>query len=143
MSGQTIIKYGDTALPTSSAAVTLFNSATAFPPGKNFRHLGQEWFQWTIFFDGSGGTITGVVTGAYSDDGGTNWRTFYTSTTLNDDVVNEDEIYVGMFQDVRFQFTAANENATVFSCNMALNPCKSISKAASTEILGGNLGALA
>jgi len=145
MSDQTIIKYQGTALPLQNTPVDLFSSVTAFPPGGSFHHLKQQWFQWTILFDGATGSITGTVTGQFSDDKGVTWTTFYTSATLNDDVVNEDEVYVGMLKDVRFRFTVTNatEDANLFSVNLALNPCKPISKAAAVEIIGGNLGALA
>lgn len=132
---QTIIKYQDTALPTTSAAVTLFNSVVAFPPGGSFHLLEQQWFQYALVFDSSGGTITGTVTGQWSDDKGTTWNEFYASGTLNDDVSNEDEVYVGMFKDVRFLFTAAVENATVFRSALALNPCKATSKFTATDVL--------
>lgn len=145
MSQQTIINYQGTALPVQNTPVDLFSSVTAFPPGGSFHLLGLQWFQWTILFDGASGSITGTVTGQFSNDKGVTWTTFYTSTTLNDDVVNEDEVYVGMFKDVRFRFTVTNatEDSNLFSVNLALNPCKAISKAAAAEILGGNLGALA
>lgn len=145
MSNQTIVKYQGTTLPVQNTAVDLFSSVTAFPPGGSFHLLGLQWFQWTILFDGTTGSITGTVTGEFSNDKGTNWTQFYTSGTLNDDVVNEDEVYVGMFKDVRFRFTVTNatEDSTVFNVNLALNPCKATSKVASGAILGGNLGALA
>lgn len=148
--GQTIINYGDTALPLVNTPVTLFNSAVAFASpnaasGGSFHLLGLQWFQWTILFDGTTGSITGTVTGDFSNDKGLTWTQFYTTAALNDDIVNEDEVYVGMFKDVRFRFTVtvATEAATVFNVNLALNPHKPTSKAAATDILGGNLGALA
>lgn len=135
MSCQTILKYTDTALPTTGAAVTLFNSVTAFPPGGCFHLLEQQWYQWSIFMDGATGSITQVVTGQYSDDKGVTWRTFYTSATLNDDVANEDEVYVGIYKDVRFTVATTNEDATVFSINQALNPQKATSKFTATDVL--------
>ena len=135
MSGPTIIKYTDTALPTTSAAVTLFNSVTAFPSGGSFHLLGQQWFQYALVFDGSGGTITGTVTGQWSDDKGTTWNEFYASGTLNDDVSNEDEVYIGMFKDVRFLFTAAVEDATVFRAALSLHCAKPTSKITTADVL--------
>lgn len=132
---QTIVKYTDTALPTTGAAVTLFNSVTAFPPGGCFHLLGLQWFQWSTFFDGATGSVAAVVTGQYSDDKGVSWRTFYTSATLNDDVANEDEVYVGLYKDVRFTLATSNEDMTVFSVNLALNPEKATSKFTATDVL--------
>jgi len=132
---QTIIKYSDTALPTTSAAVTLFNSVTAFPPGGSFHLLGQQWFQYGLVFDSAGGTITGTVTGQWSDDLGVTWNEFYASGTLNDDVSNEDEVYVGMFEDVRFLFTAATQDATVFRAALSLHCSKPSSKFTATDVL--------
>lgn len=135
MSQQTIIKYTDTALPTTSAAVTLFNSVTAFPPGGCFHLLGQQWFQYGLVFDSAAGTITGTVTGQWSDDKGVTWNEFYASGTLNDDVSNEDEVYVGLFKDVRFLFTAATQNASVFRAALALQCAKSSSKITIADVL--------
>lgn len=137
MSHQTIINYADTALPVQNTPVTLFNSATAFPPGGCFHLLGQQWFQYTLLFDGATGSITGTVTGDYSTDGGTTWVTFYTSDTFNDDVVNTDEVYVGLYKDVRFRFTVTDstEDATSFEANLALQCAKSSSKTATTDVL--------
>jgi hypothetical protein len=135
MSRPTIIKYTDTALPTTSAAVTLFNSVTAFPPGGSFHLLGQQWFQWALVFDSAGGTITGTVTGQWSSDAGVTWNEFYASGTLNDDVSNEDEVYIGMFKDVRFLFTAATQDATVFRTALALHCSKPTSKITANDVL--------
>ncbi len=132
---QTIIKYSDTALPTTAAAVTLFNSVTAFPPGGSFHLLGQQWFQYALVFDSAAGTITGTVTGQWSDDKGVTWNEFYASGTLNDDVSNEDEVYVGFFKDVRFLFTGAVQDATVFRAALALNPQKATSTRTATDVL--------
>lgn len=131
----TIITYTDTALPTTGAAVTLFNSVTAFPPGGSFHLLGQQWFQYSLFFDGAAGSITGVVTGSFSNDKGVTWTTFYTSATYEDDVQNIDEVYVGIYKDVRFQLAVATENATVFRANIALNCDKASSSVATTDAL--------
>lgn len=135
MSQQTIIKYQDTALPTTAAAVTLFNSVTAFPPGRSFHLLGQQWFQYALFFDSAGDTATGTVTGAGSNDGGVTWTTFYTSAAHANAVTAADEVYVGMYEDVRFQLTTAAENMTVFRPFLALQCNKATSKAAPDSAL--------
>lgn len=135
MSRPTIIKYEDTALPTASAAVTLFNSVTAFPTGGSFHLLGQQWFQWALVFDSAAGTVTATVTGQWSDDKGVTWNEFYTSGTINDDVSNEDEVYVGMFKDVRFLFTAAVQDTSVFRAALALHCSKPTSKITANDIL--------
>ncbi len=131
----TIIKYQDTALPTTAAAVTLFNSVTAFAPGGSFHLLNQQWFQWALVFDSAAGTVTGTVTGQWSDDKGVTWNEYYASGTLNDDVSNEDEVYVGMFKDVRFLFTAAVQNTNLFTAALALNDQKPVSKFAAANVL--------
>lgn len=139
MSCQTIIKYQDTALPTAATDVTLFNSVTAFPPGGCFHLLGQQWFQYSLFMNSSGDTATAQVTGQYSDDKGTNWNTFYTSSaTLAEDAEITDEVPVGMFKDVRFTLNVANEDLTVFRINMALNPDKPTSKVTDGDLLIDN-----
>lgn len=132
---QTVIKYQDTALPTTAAAVTLFNSVTAFPPGGAFHLLNQQWFQWALVFDSAAGTVTGTVTGQWSDDKGVTWNEYYASAVLNDDVSNEDEVYVGIFKDVRFLFTAAVQNTSVFVAALALNDQKATSKFTATDVL--------
>jgi len=134
---QTIIKYTGTALPVQNVAVDLFSSVTAFPPGNSFHLLGQQWFTYSLLFDGATGSITGTVIGQFSDNGGSTWNTFYTSATFNDDVVNDDEVYVGHYKDVRFRFTVTNatEDTNAFSANLALQSEKSRSKVASTDVL--------
>lgn len=140
MSGSTIVKYQGTALPIQNTAVDLFNSVTAFPPGGSFHLLGQQWLQYAVRFDGASGSITGTVIGQYSIDKGVNWVTFYTSATFNDDVINRDEVYVGMYKDVRFRFTVTNatEDSNLFEAQVSLHCAKPTSKAATTDTLGGN-----
>lgn len=139
MNGQTIIKYQDTALPTAATDVTLFNSVTAFPPGGSLHLLGQQWFQYSLFMDSAGDTATAQVTGSYSDDKGVTWNTFYqSSATLAEDAEVADEVYIGMFKDVRFQLNVANEDLTTFRINMALNSHKETSKVTSGDVLVDN-----
>ncbi len=76
-----------------------------------------------------------VEEGKWSADKGVTWNEFYASGTLNDDVSNEDEVYVGMFADVRFLFTAAVENATVFRAALALHCAKPTSKITTADVL--------
>jgi hypothetical protein len=139
--GQTIINYGGTALP--AAVVDLFDSSVAFPGGC-FHLLGQQWFQYTVFFNDAG-ALTGVVIGQYSIDKGVTWNTFYTSPTYAKAVENEDEVYVGMFKDIRFRFTPSAATTT-FRVAMALNCHKPTSKAhpigdpiTTADVIGGNV----
>jgi hypothetical protein len=145
MNGQTIITYAG-GIPTVTGTVTLFNSVTAFPPGGSFHLLGQQWFQYSLRVASDGGTGTGTIVGSYSNDKGTTWVPFYTrSTTDADDddasVVADtvhDEVYVGQFQDVRFQFTNAVEVPTVFQANLSLNCHKATSKVPDAALLVDN-----
>lgn len=144
--GQTIVKYQGTTLPVQNVAVDLFNSSTAFPGGC-FHLLGLQWFQFTVRFD-SAGAATGKVTGEFSDDKGVTWVAFYDSSDAKafaslyaKNVTAEDEVFVGMFKDVRMRFlvTAATADTTAFSANLALNPHKPVSKATLADTIGGNL----
>jgi hypothetical protein len=135
MSGSTILSYADTALPTAAVDVTLFNSALSFPPGGCFHLLSQQWFQYALFMDSAGGTASAVVSGQYSDDRGATWNTFYTSGTIAEDVEESDEVYVGMFKDVRFTLNVGGEDLTVFRCNMALHCAKPTSKVSNADTL--------
>lgn len=138
---QTILKYTDTALPTTGAAVTLFNSVTAFPPGGSFHLLNQQWYQYAIAIASAADGASAVVTGQFSDDKGVSWVTFYTGGTIADGTSAAlgatvlDEVYVGMFKDVRFTLATSGENTTIFRINQALNCDKSSSKALATERL--------
>jgi hypothetical protein len=142
MNGQTIINYAG-GIPTITGTVTLFNSVTAFPPGGSFHLLGQQWFQFSIRAASDGGTGTGTVTGSYSTDKGVTWIPFYTSaaTDADDDDaavaadVQEDEVYVGMYKDIRFQWLNAVEALTVFDVAMALNCHKATSKTVASGVL--------
>jgi hypothetical protein len=132
---QTVIKYQDTALPTAAADVTLFNSVTAFPPGGSFHLLNQQWFQYSLFMDSAGDGATADLLGQYSNDKGVTWNTFYTSAGMVEDAEVSDEVYVGMFKDVRFTLNVGGENLTVFRINMALNDCKPTSKTSNADEL--------
>jgi len=137
MNGQTILAYtGGT--PTVTGTVTLFDSSTAFPGGA-FHLLGQQWYQYTIAIGSAGDTGTGTVTGQFSDDKGVTWTTFYTATSADGaaatPAVNEDEVYVGMFKDVRFQYTNAVEVPTVFKVSHSLNSHKATSKVTANDVL--------
>ncbi len=138
MSHQTIITYAG-GTPTATGTVTLFNSVTAFPPGGSFHLLGQQWFQYTLGIGSAAGAGTGTITGAYSLDKGTTWRDFYTATnadgTTAAPTVTEDEVYVGMFKDIRFQYTNAVEAPAVFDVQLALNCHKPTSKVTNDDVL--------
>lgn len=138
MNGQTIITYSG-GLPTVTGTVTLFNSALSFPPGGSFHLLGQQWFQWSLNIASADGTATGTVTGSYSLDKGATWVDFYTeATTAGNDplvVVEEDEVYVGIYKDVRFQYTNAVQVPTTFEPNLALNCHKATSKVTVNDVL--------
>lgn len=144
MSHKTIIEYGGS-LPTITGTVTLFNSVTAFPPGGSLHHLGLHWFQFALRTASDGGTATGTVTGSYSVDKGVTWLPFYSLATTDADDDNaaavadviEDEVYIGYFKDVRFQYTNAVEVLTIFQPQMALVCDKASSKAVTTATMGG------
>jgi hypothetical protein len=150
MSCPTIITYAG-GTPTITGTVTLFNSVTAFPPGGSFHLLGQQWFQYSIRTASDGGAGTGTITGSFSLDKGVTWRPFYTSATADaddDDAaavadVVADEVYVGLYKDVRFQFLNAVEAPTVFEVNLALHPCKPTSKVTRGHVLHDNDAAAA
>lgn len=150
MSHPTIITYtGGT--PTTSGTVTLFDSTVAFPPGGCFHLLGQQWFQYSIRTASDGGGGSGTITGSFSLDKGTTWRPFYTSSTADaddDDAaavadVAADEVYIGLYKDVRFQFTNATEAPTVFEVNLALHCSKPTSKVTRGHVLHDNDAAAA
>lgn len=136
--GQTIITYqGGT--PTVTGTVTLFNSVTAFPPGGSFHLLCQQWFQFALAIGSAGGAGTGTIVGAFSDDKGTTWTDFYSATTADGTAaapsVSSDEVYVGLFKDVRFQYTNAVEVPTVFRVALSLSPNKPTSKVTAGDVL--------
>lgn len=123
-------------LPTTTGTVTLFDSVTAFPPGGSLHLLGQQWLQLSIRSASDGGTATGTVTGSYSTDRGVTWTPFYSRSTTDaddDDAAAAtdpfiDEIYIGLYKDVRFQYTNAVEVLTVFDVGLSLHVKKPTSK---------------
>jgi hypothetical protein len=141
----TILDYAG-GLPTVTGTVTLFNSVTAFPPGGSLHLLRQDWYQYTLRVASDAGTATGTVTGSYSLDKGTTWVPFYTKSIVDaddDDTavaadVIADEVYVGMFKDVRFQYTNAVSTPTVFQVNHALARDKAASKVVDGALLVDN-----
>lgn len=138
MNGQTIVSYAG-GTPTITGTVTLFNSVAAFPPGSSFHLLGQQWFQYSVTFGTAADGGSGTVIGQYSDDRGVTWRTFYSKAAVDavtaTPATNEDEVYVGMYKDVRFQWTNAGEVPTVFQVNLALNCHKATSKVTPNDVL--------
>lgn len=141
----TILSYSG-GLPTVTGTVTLFNSATSFPPGGSLHLLRQDWYQYTLRTASDGGTATGTIVGSYSTDKGTTWVPFYTKSTADADDDNAaaaadvvaDEVYIGMFQDVRFQYTNAVEVLTIFQVNHALARDKAASKVVDGALLVDN-----
>lgn len=141
----TILSY-DGGLPTVTGTVTLFNSALSFPPGGSLHLLRQDWYQYTLRVASDGGSATGTVTGSYSMDKGTTWVPFYTKSITDADDDNAaaaadviaDEVYIGMFKDVRFQYTNATEAPTVFQVNQALARDKAASKVVDGALLVDN-----
>lgn len=139
MSQQTIITYAG-GTPTSTGTVTLFNSVTAFAPGGSFHLLGQQYFQYSVTFGTAADGGTGTITGSFSDDKGVTWRSFYSKASILDGVTatpltTEDEVYVGMYRDVRFTWLNAGEVPTVFQVNLALNCQKAASKTPTGALL--------
>jgi hypothetical protein len=137
----TIINYGG-GTPTTSGSVTIFDSTTFFTPG-SLHLLMQKWFQYTIAIGSAGGTGTGALVGQFSDDKGANWTTFYSATSADGSAstpaINEDEVYIGQYKDVRFTYTNATEAPTVFKVDIALSPDKSSSKVSHNAVLVDNL----
>lgn len=132
---QTILKYHDTALPTTAAAVTLFNSALAMPPGGWFHLLEQAWFQYDLRYTSTSGTGVATVTGQFSNDKGANWTTFYTGAAGSDSAGTQDEVYVGLYKDIRFLLTMTTNSTLTFAANLALHCDKASSKVLAGERL--------
>ncbi len=143
MSCQTIVEYSG-GTPTITGTVTLFDSTVAFaskqtPSGGSFHLLGQKWFQWAITLGTAADGATGTVFGQYSPDKGTTWRQFYANTIADGltatPATSDDEVYVGLFKDIRFLYTNAGEVPTVFFVNLALLS----EKASSRTVAGADL----
>lgn len=139
--GQTIVTYAG-GTPTVTGTVTLFDSSVAFPStqtpsGGSFHLLGMQWFQFSIAIGSAAGAGTGTITGSFSNDKGTTWIPFYTATTADGlaatPSVSSDEVYVGQYKDIRFQYLNAVEVPTVFVVNLALNQHKPTSKSAAAD----------
>jgi hypothetical protein len=131
-------------LPTITGTVTLFNSVTAFPPGGSFHLLGQQWFQYSLRTASAAGTATGTVTGSYSTDKGVTWIPFYSKATADAVAASTatvadvftDDVYVGAYKDIRFQYTNAVEVLTVFDPLLSLHSKKPVSKVRESAALG-------
>lgn len=145
MNDQTIINYTG-GLPTISGTVTLFNSVTAFPPGGSLHLMGQQWLQYSLRTGSVASGATGTLTGSYSTDKGTTWIPFYSKSTLDAASVGSpvvadvytDEIYIGIYKDVRLQYTNASEVLTVFDAQVSLNSHKATSKVNDGALLVDN-----
>lgn len=111
-------------LPGAAEVVTLFNSVTAFPPGRNLHNMGPMY--WFVYSIAPSTNATGnSVTAQYSNDGGTTWNEFYASSTnepVGDGTTFTDEIFIGPYQDVRVRFNnGALAQASLFAVNMTLD----------------------
>jgi len=128
---QNLLTYSG-GIPTVTGTVTLFNSVTSFPPGGGFHLLGLQWFTYSLRTASDGGTATGTVTGSYSNDKGVTWVPFYSQATTDADDDNPavaadvftDEIFIGLYKDIRFQYTNAVEVLTVFEAQLACSADK-------------------
>lgn len=108
-------------LPKASEVVTLFNSVTAFG-AKNLQNMGNlYWMSLTIRCDQN--STGNSLTADFSNDGGTTWINFYTSTTNTPTggTTFTDEIFIGMYLDVRLRFTNGAVKQTVFAVNLTLD----------------------
>lgn len=109
-------------LPGAAEVVTLFDSTVAFGP-QGITNMGSVyWFDYAI---APNANATGnSVTGEFSVDGGTTWTNFYTSTSnepVGDGTTFIDEVYIGMFQDVRFKFNNGAAAQTSFKVAMSIS----------------------
>lgn len=112
-----------TGLPGPAEVVVLFDSTVAFPPGGNLQNMGSMyWFSYSI---APGANVTGnSVTAQYSNDNGTTWKEFYSSTTnepVGDSTTYRDEIAIGEFRDLRVLFNNGALRQTSFVVNMSLD----------------------
>lgn len=110
-------------LPGPAEVIILFSSTVAFGPYSLSGHDSNYWFTYAIA--PSTNATGNSVTGEWSADGGTTWNIFYTSASnepVGDSTTFIDEVYVGMFRDVRFKFNnGALAQATKFDVAMSLD----------------------
>jgi hypothetical protein len=104
-------------LPGAAESVVLFQTSN-----QGLTNLGSVfWFDYAICPNTN---ATGnSVTGEFSVDGGTTWVNFYTSASnepVGDSSTFIDEIYVGMFQDIRIKFNNGAAAQTSFSVAMSI-----------------------
>jgi hypothetical protein len=88
-------------------------------------HLVADIYWFTYSIAPSTNATGNSVTAQYSNDGGTTWNEFYSSTTnepVGDSTTFTDEIFIGPYQDVRVKFNnGALAQATLFAVNMTLD----------------------
>lgn len=111
-----------TGLPGPSEVVTLFNSVTAMGAYNLQNTAAFYWFTYSIA--PAVNTTGNSVTADYSNDGGTTWNNFYTSTTnepVGDSTTFTDEIFIGPYADVRVRYTNGALAQTAFTVNMTLD----------------------
>lgn len=112
-----------TGLPAAAEVVTLFDSTVAFGVDALNGHEDHYWFTYAIA--PSTNAAGNSVTGEWSANSGVTWNVFYTSTTnepVGDSTTFIDEVYVGVFRNVRFKFNnGALAQATKFDVAMSLD----------------------
>lgn len=111
-------------LPGGGATVTLFDSTVAFGP--KAMHLMAEFYWADISILCDQNATGNSFRGQYSNDGGTTWLTFFTSTvnTPTAGLQFNIEVFIGQFQDVRFQFLNGATPQTTFVVNFNLDACE-------------------
>ena len=112
-----------TGFPAAAEVVVLFSSTVAWGPYGLNSHEDHNWFTYAIA--PSTNATGNSVTGEWSADGGTTWNVFYTSASnepVGDSTTFMDEVYIGMFRDVRFKFNnGAAAQATKFDVAMSID----------------------
>lgn len=119
-STHTRVKYtGGT--PTGGGSVTLINTREMDPEGGVIQNNKFFWYTYDLNIDQVGVSVVGE----YTLDGST-WIEFYRDTSVssvpsNPDTVR-DEVYIGMYPDVRFTFNnGATAQGSPFNVNQTLD----------------------
>ena len=127
---KTIIKFdgstqtaNGTGLPGPAEVVTLFSSVATFGQDALNGHEDHYWFSYAIC--PSTNATGNSVTGEWAARGSTVWNVFYTSANnepVGDSTTFMDEVFIGMFSNVRFKFNnGAAAQATKFDVAMSLD----------------------
>lgn len=111
------IPYQDTALPTDSDTFVLWNSENFLPQGAANMLANMGVNRWTASLWLS---QDGTVNGYRRETGSSAWRKFYTNALTAGTEALQEDVFIGGYGEVKFEFVNGGVTQTAFDVRQAL-----------------------